>query len=177
MKKIVLSIIAILLILTGCGNSPVVINGKELIFDKVFKDNYITYNYPSTFNESEDPYFGKDRKTYELNDENNKTIFRLKVEQYSLILSFGPMEEDAKKIENDKNNKNLNREVIKVNGKNLVKYSFNKADEFGDNTLYYVYYGGYSYMGVNEYIKITMMNIEGKEDFEKAFLASFKINH
>ena len=61
--------------------------------------------------------------------------------------------------------------------KNLVKYSFNKADEFGDNTLYYVYYGGYSYMGVNEYIKITMINVEGKEDFEKAFMSSFKINH
>ena len=32
-------------------------------------------------------------------------------------------------------------------------------------------------MGVNEYIKITMMNVEGKEDFEKAFMSSFKINH
>ena len=31
-------------------------------------------------------------------------------------------------------------------------------------------------MGIYEYIKIYLINIEGKEGFEEAFLSSFKVN-
>ena len=175
MKKVYLSLILILsiVLLSGCGYK---FDGKKINLDKEYKDNYITYKYPSTFKEKDNKeQYGDKVKVYEYYKD-DKLSFILKVEEYSLGLSMSKMEEDAKKIEDDKENKNLEQNTIKVNGKAMVKYSFKRKDEFGDNTLYYVYYGGYSYMGVREYIKISLINIEGRKKKKKAFLSSFKIN-
>ena len=169
-------IIIMLFFVTGCGNK-FTMDGKEVNFDKQYKDRYITYNYPGDFKEviGEAKYPMDMQRTYEYYKDDKKT-FVLKVEEYSLGLSFAKMEEDAKAIETNPNYKNVEQTTIKVNGKNLVRYAFKTNDEFGDNTVHFVYYAGYSYMGIYEYIKIYLINIEGKEGFEEAFLSSFKVN-
>ena len=181
MKKVFYSlfILIMLFVITGCGAiSSCQVDGETLHFNQQYRDYYITYNYPDEFKQVElDEYSAYQNQEFELYNNNNQKILNLRVEQHSLILSFTPMNEDAQKLENDTNHKGVEQQVIKVNGKNMVRYSYRMKDEFGENTLYYVYYGGYSYMGVNEYIKIIMSNMDGKADFEKAFLSSFRINN
>lgn len=168
-----IGILLFVLLLTGCGNKNT-IGGEELHFTKGFKNHYITYNYPEEFKEkeNENAYNTKEYEYYK----DDKLAFVLKIEEKSLLLSFKPMEEDAEKLEKDPNNKDIQSTVLKMGKKNIVRYSFRKSDDFGNDTLYYVYYAGYSYMGVSEYIKITFINVDGKEDFEKAFFNNFKIN-
>ena len=179
-KKILFSLLIIsLLIITGCGKQSGKINGKEIALDKQYKDRYITYKYPSLFKEKEEEsiyaYPLQKKMEYEYY-ENDKLTFILKVEELDAGISFLPMNEDKEKLDEDKTIKNLKQETVKSNGKNLVKFTFNKDDEFGTDTTYHLYYGGYSYAGINEFFKVYFINTEGNEDFEKAFISSFKIN-
>ncbi|MBP5684703.1 MAG: hypothetical protein J6X02_05565 [Bacilli bacterium] len=180
MKKFYLMILFIIMsvFVVGCGRiSSCTMDGKVLHFNQQYQDYYINYYYPEEFTKVElNEYVSNQKQEYEFYN-NNQKAFKLRVEQHSLLLSFTPMNEDAEALEKDVNHKNVEHQTIKVNGKNMVRYSYRMKDEFGDDTLYYVYYGGYSYMGVSEYIKIYFVNAEGQEDFEKAFLSSFKINH
>ena len=177
MKKLL--ILIALFLITGCGINSAKINGNEITLDREYKDNYITYNFPSSFKvkASDDNYSYplEKRMEYEYY-ENDKLAFVLRVEELTAGISFLPMNEDAEKLENDSENKNLKRETIKANGKNLVKYSFNRNDDRGENTIYHIYYGGYSYMGINEFFKVYFISQNGVDDFEKAFISSFKIN-
>ena len=179
-KRIILKLLVLVMmfILTGCGSAKKQMEGTNLTFDKTYKDYYITYKYPSEFKEvpQEQDYSVNGRQVYEFYNSNNELSFILKVEEYSLGLSFAKMEEDAKELETNSAHKNVERKTIKVGRKNLVRYSFNMDDEFGSDTLHYVYYGGYSNAGVYEYIKIYFINVAGKEDFEAMFMPTFKIN-
>ena len=179
MKKKIFFLVVIALLLTACGINSVKINGNEIVLDKQYKDNYITYKYPSSFKENKGEeiyaYPLEKRMEYEYY-EGDKLVAILRVEELTAGISFLPMDEDAEKLEKDSKNKNINHETIKVNGKNLVKYLFNRDDDFGENTIYHVYYGGYSYMGINEFFKIYFISSNGVDDFEKAFISSFKIN-
>ena len=172
MKKIFLSLLIILslFVFSGCTKKTTMIDGKKINLDKEYKDKYVTYKYPSifkekTFDNSNYPYPLNNKLEYEYYD-SDKLFFTLRIEENDAGIAFSPMNQDAENLEKDSSNKNLKRETLKSNGKNLVKYTFNKDDEYGKNTLYHVYYAGYSYAGINEFIKIYFINATDIEDFE-----------
>ena len=176
MKRIISVLLCVLLVFSmcSCGSSSGKIDGKKIELDGEVKNHYITYKYPSAMKEADT---GNDqKKQYEYYNDKGELKFILKVETYSLILSFAPMEEDAQKLLDDTSNKNINDSTVKVNKHNMAMFSFTRDDEFGSDTLYHVYYAGYSYMGVSKYFKIWFINVEGNDSFEKAFLSNFKIN-
>ena len=84
---------------------------------------YITYKYPSQFKEVEPDNEYDKKNVYEFYSD-DKLSFVLKVEEYSLGLSFAKIEEDAKALETDSQHKDVSYKTIKVTGKNLVRYSF-----------------------------------------------------
>ena len=170
-KKIIIYLLITVFIFTiGCDKNE---NNSKYNFDKTYKDTYITYRYPSLLEDSI------------INGEKNEVIkhtlktsdgLLLEIEEHLLKDSFSLMENDMQNVENDEGNKDIEKKVKKVNGKSLVRYSFNKDDEYGNDTVYHIYYGIYSYNGINEYIKLSFKNVLSDEDFEQEFLSLFRIN-
>ena len=175
----VLMVMAVLLLMSGCGKKTSEINGNKIAFDQQYKDSYITYDYPGSLKEvssDENTYrYPLERRMEYEYYEDDKLAFVLIIEEHDAGISFAPLYDDQEALEKNPDIKNLEHETMKYNGKNFVYYSYNKDDEFGKNTLYHLYYGGYSYAGINEFIKIYFINADDLDDFEKNFMKSFKI--
>ena len=181
MKKKIFGILMLIALftITGCSINAIDINGNKIELDKQYKDRYFTYKYSSTFKEITTdeafPYPIEKRIDYEYYD-NDNLLFILRVDENDAGISFKPLEEDKEKLEKDNENKNIKSEVFKSKGNNIVKYSYNRDDDFGNDTLYHIYYIGYSYMGVNEFMKVYFINATYTESLEKEFISSLKVN-
>ena len=147
--------------------------------DKQYKDRFITYKYSSAFKDTTKeetyPYSLEKRIEYEYYD-NDKLLFIIRVEENDAGISFLPLNEDKEKLEKDKENKNIKSETFNSNGKNMVMFSYNRKDDFGNDKLYHIYYVGYSSAGINEFMKIYFINATETESLEKEFISSFKVN-
>ena len=165
-----------ILILCSCGKpKDVTVGGIILSFDKEFEDYYAKYSMPSKFMLTNDKN-EVNNKIFSLYDSNNDLICQVNIYQKSLNISTTPMKEDAKAIEDNKNNTITDGRNEKVNGTNwaIVEYKTNTED-FGENTIIHTYYGLYENMGVNMYYKIEFIGSEEYKDFESEFLKGFKM--
>ena len=172
-KLLSIVLIALVFFITGCGTDPTM-DGVELTFDQEYKDMYINFKYPSEFTEKNGAVASplELQKIYEFRKD-GKVTFVLKIEEYASDDAFTRVDEEIKKIE--ATYKDVNHKTVKGNKTKLDRYSYRASDSFGTDTLYYVYFGKYSYLGTNKIIKVYMINVEGRENFEKLFMPSFKL--
>ena len=179
-NKIVFIVLCVFL-LVGCDKTQTAImDGKEYVFDKEFKEFYATYKMPNDFRllETGNQYEDNNNKVFELYDKEANVLYRVSVKKVSLGLSTQPMKDDAKAIEDNKNNTITDAKNETYNNINwaVVKYK-TTTDDFGKNTIVDTYYGLYSDAGINMYYKIEFMGTEESSEFEQAFLNSFKMNN
>lgn len=167
----------LVMILCSCGKSKDITIGNNLLsFDKEFKDYYATYSMPSKFMLTN----GDDvnDKVFSLYDSNNDIIYKVNIYQKSLNVNTSPMEEDAKAIEDNKNNTITDgrNEVVNKTKWAIVEYKTNTED-FGKDTIIHTYYALYDNMGVKMYYKIEFISSTEYRDFENEFLKGFKMSN
>lgn len=176
-KRILIIILLIIILVTGCTKS-VEIDGKKVYFDKEYNDGIIAYKYPGEFKELKpdgDYTTMYEKKMEYVYKENKDQQFILRIEEYQLSKSFREMEEECNNIETSSSYKNLKKEKTMAKNSELRKYSYRTNDQYGDNTLYHVYFGKFYATGLYKYIKVYFINAEDKEEFEETFLSTFII--